>query len=141
MKYTNRMAAGVVALAAIFTPAQALADSGSSPAPVAGTTPSAIVLQLDRDQSQIPADSTPGYAARFADWISCMNAEGLPIEATSTGVTAGGWTYGTPTTAHERYLDSLAGENARDQIEDSCVVQAFNLNAEKPAAKHKKAKR
>lgn len=174
MKYTPRMAAGVVALAAIFIPAQAIAGTSGSPAPAPshvehasrpqpkaahvaarrhtktaaakaasattvsaaraaaaaapGTTQSPIILKLDRDQSEMPSDGSPGYATDFADWVSCMNAEGLPIVATSTGVTAGGWTFGTPTTAHQHFLDSLAGEDARDQIEDNCVVQAFNLN-------------
>jgi hypothetical protein len=127
-----RLAAGATALVAVLTPAGALAataaPTAAAPAP-GGPPPSKAVLKLDRDTARADAKvlDDRAYAADIVTWVKCMNAKGLPTTVTATGVTAGGWTYATPTTRRARFLDSLAGENARDRVEDVCLVRAFGL--------------
>lgn len=70
-------------------------------------------------------DRNPDYDHDLQAWVACMNARGLRTEATATGITAGGWTYGTPTNARERHLLSEAGWAEARVIEVRCQEAAF----------------
>jgi len=70
-------------------------------------------------------DRNPRYERDFAAWVACMNERGLPVVATATGPTAGGWTYGTARTARERRILSPAGWDEARAIERGCELAAF----------------
>jgi hypothetical protein len=155
MHISHRLAAGAVALAAVLTPTVALAAGSRSPRPVApghraavhrthrshagatapapGPAPSrapvpAGVRRLDRDMDRLQHKvSDAAFTAGIPKWVACMNHAGLPTVATSSGPTAGGWTFGTATTPRARFLESLAGENAADMIQARCAEQTYNL--------------
>jgi hypothetical protein len=75
-------------------------------------------VALDRDRN-------PRFAQDLAAEIACMNRHGVPVVADPAG---GFWTYGDASNRRERWLTSLAGEQARLRIERSCELQAFGAD-------------
>jgi hypothetical protein len=102
--------------------------SAEQEAEIAAAEPGCVRAKLIPAPSQDPA-TNPHFARDRAAEVACDNAAGLPVEEIS-----GGWTYAEGTTSRGRFLLSLEGEGARDQIERSCELKAFSPDEPLPAS-------
>ena len=89
---------------------------------IRGTPPHAAVVACASKQPLPPAAEDPNKNPHYQDdirtWVNCINAKGYEkVQATSTGPTAGGWTYVTPATPANAAKAAAA--------ERACEIKAF----------------